>query len=201
MQKLMETYFMYNINASYKSNELLFSEKHLCNETDLRSQFFNKICTHEAQNLNTRLLTTDNSDEKEMLTLAKNALEDRQARVSKIKKDFIEYPEDLLCFNEAMLQLAGSYGIEEYYNFNYNCSDEEIYKLLTSKLGIIKLTLMEQFELFDFDLVQNIYGLHFVRKDSKKLNNQKRQLLQQVNSGFQVDYSVDNIQKVLRKIV
>lgn len=202
MQKLMEIYFMYDINADYESNGLLFSEKHLCNETDLRSQFFNKICIREIQNLNARLLTSDSLEEKDILLLVKKALEERQERVIKeretIKKECFE---ELLCFNEAMYQLDGS--PSTCHEFGYNYSDEEIYKLLKSKLGVFKLTFMEFLNdgLFGFDLIQNICGMRFIRRDSSKLSFQKRQLLHQVNSGFEVNYSTENIQKALRKAI
>lgn len=34
MQQLIETYFMYDWKTDYYSNDLIFSEKHLCNELD-----------------------------------------------------------------------------------------------------------------------------------------------------------------------
>ena len=46
MQKLMETYFKYDKDkgGEYYSEELLFSEKHLCNELNFGEPFFRKVC-------------------------------------------------------------------------------------------------------------------------------------------------------------
>ena len=44
MQKLMDTYFAYSNGSDYESNNLLFSEKHLCNEIDIGEPFFSTIC-------------------------------------------------------------------------------------------------------------------------------------------------------------
>ena len=51
LQQLMETYFKYVYRKKYEENGLLFSEKHLCNENDLGSPFFTKICRREIARL------------------------------------------------------------------------------------------------------------------------------------------------------
>ena len=75
------------------------------------------------------------------------------------------------------------------------------YKILSSKLGMLKIEILETLNdtLYDSDLVQYLYGLKFVRKDSSKLYSQKRQLLQQLRNNFEVNYETDQIQKVLQR--
>ena len=99
-----------------------------------------------------------------------------------------------------MYQLDGEDG--SCCEFLHNCSDEERYKLLSSKAGILKLGILETLNdtLFDPDLAQYLYGLNFVRKDSSKLSSQKRQILHQVRNDFKVDYESEQFKKVLQKI-
>ena len=80
---------------------------------------------------------------------------------------------------------------------------KEKYKLLKSKSGIIKLVFLAtlQCTVFENDIVQNISGLHFATKDSRKLYIQKMQLLQQAKSGFVVNYFTDNNKKALKKTI
>lgn len=61
------------------------------------------------------------------------------------------------------------------HEFLQNCSDEERYKLLSSRLGMLKIGILETLNdtLYDHDLVQYLCGLYFVKKDSSKLSPQK----------------------------
>ena len=81
-----------------------------------------------------------------------------------------------------------------------NLSPEEQYRYLRSPLGVLKLSIAELLNdtILDPDEIQYLYGLHFVRKDSRKLNYQKRLLMSQLNRGYEVDYSREPIQRVLR---
>ena len=85
--------------------------------------------------------------------------------------------------------------------FLQNCSDEERYKLLSSKLGMLKIEILNILNntLYDPDLVQYLCGLKFVRKDSSKLSSRKKQLLQQIRNNFEVNYETEQIQKVLKQ--
>ena len=201
MQQLMETYFMYNKDTDYSSNYLLFSEKHLCNEIDFADPFFSKICSKEIKNLDKRINGNDIESQKELLKLIKQMLLERQQNakqsINEIKKD---NPVELLCANEAMFQLDGDVGT--CHEFLYNISDEERYDLLSSKLGMIKVGILEMLNdsLYDSDIMQYLCGLKFVRKDSSKLNKQKRQLLSQSRSGYEVNYETRTIQKALQRI-
>lgn len=204
MQQLMETYFLYNHDTDYDSNYLLFSEKHLCNEADLFEPFFRKICAKEIKNID-KICTKEirNSDKEyyDTLMLAHQKLLFRQQKAKQVIRDAYKFdPIEILCANEAMCQLDS--GNQTCHEFLCNISDEEKYKLLSSKLGMMKVAILETLNdsLFDYDLMQYLAGLKFVLNDSAKLNKQKRQLLQQVRSGYAVDYESDSMQKALKKV-
>lgn len=201
MQQLMETYFMFDKDTDYYSNYLLFSEKHLCNEIGFSEPFFRKICSKEIKNLDRRLNGSDIASQKELLISIRQMLLERQQKekqeIREIRKDD---PVELLCANEAMYQLDGDVGTCR--EFLYNISDEERYDLLSSKLGMLKVGILEMLNdsLYDPDIMQYLCGLKFVRKDSSKLNKQKRQLLSQARSGYEVDYQTKTMQKALQRI-
>lgn len=200
MQQLMETYFMYDWQTNYESNYLLFSEKHLCNDVDFGDTFFTKVCTREIRNLNRRLQNSTSESQKEVLLSIKQILEERNKSFNQSKQEILkDDPIELLCHNEAMYQLDGDVGT--CHEFLQNCSDEERYKLLSSKLGMLKIGILETLNdtLYDPDLVQYLCGLKFVRRDSSKLSSQKKQLLQQLRNNFEVNYETEQIQKVLQR--
>lgn len=200
MQQLMETYFMYDWKTNYKSNYLLFSEKHLCNEADFGDTFFTKVCTEEIENINRRLQNSTSESQKDVLLSIKQILEERNNTFKQSKQEMLkDDPIELLCHNEAMYQLDG--GMGTCHEFLQNCSDEERYKLLSSKLGMLKVGILETLNdtLFDPDLVQYLCGLKFIKNDSSKLSSQKRQLLQQLRNNFEVNYETEPIQKVLQR--
>lgn len=200
MQQLMETYFMYDWQTNYDSNYLLFSERHLCNDVDFGDTFFTKVCTREIKNLNGRLQNSTSESQKKVLLSIKQILEERNRTFKQSKKEILrDDPIELFCHNEAMYQLDGDVGT--CHEFLQNCSDEERYKLLSSKLGMLKIEILNILNntLYDPDLVQYLCGLKFVRKDSSKLSSQKRQLLQQLRNNFEVNYETEQIQKVLKR--
>lgn len=88
-----------------------------------------------------------------------------------------------------------------FHEFLQNYSDEEMYKWLSTRLGILKCWILETLNdtVYDLDLFQYLCGLAFVRKDSSKLSSQKNQLLHQLKDGFEVDYETEQIQKVLQR--
>lgn len=201
MQQLMETYFMFDKDTDYYSNYLLFSEKHLCNEIGFAEPFFRKICNKEIKNLDRRLNGSDIASQKELLISIRQMLLERQQKekqeIREIRKDD---PVELLCANEATFQLDS--GLALCHEFLYNISDEERYDILSSKLGMLKAGILESLNdsLYDPDIMQYLCGLKFVRKDSSKLNRQKRQLLSQARSGYEVDYQTETMQKALQRI-
>lgn len=200
MQKLMETYFKYDKDkgGEYYSEELLFSEKHLCNELDLGEPFFRKVCLREIKNINNRLDKIEDLSEKELLVNVKNTLERRNLKTNEAIKQVYdkEFLEEILTINEAFNQIGDSC-----YNFAPEMSNEELYKMRISKLKRIKYSLLEVIDdyIFDLDMVQNLCLLNFVRKDGNKLNYQKKKLLRQVRNGFEVNYNVDAIKNSLKE--
>ena len=201
MQQLMETYFLYSKDTNYDSNYLLFSEKHLCNEADFTAPFFRKICKREIENIDKRIKKQNLETEKQILLAIKYMLVERQQQTKReielVSKDTFV---DILTVNDAMYQLDGTFAT--FHEFLFNISDEEMYRLLKSKFGNIKLAFLENLNnnLFDSDLMQYLCGLKFILNDSSKLKKQKRQLKQQVRSGYEVNYQTDAIQKKLKRI-
>lgn len=201
MQQLMETYFLYSKDTNYDSNYLLFSEKHLCNEADFAEPFFRKICKREIENIDKRIKKQNLETEKQILLAIKHMLVERQQQTNReielVSKDTFV---DILTVNDAMYQLDGTFAT--FHEFLFNISDEEMYRLLKSKFGNIKLAFLENLNnnLFDSDLMQYLCGLKFILNDSSKLKKQKRQLKQQVRSGYEVNYQTDAIQKKSKRI-
>ena len=202
MQQLMETYFLYCKDTDYYDNLLLFSEKHLCNELDFGTPFFRKICTHEIKNIDKRLSSVELESQKQLLLSIKSMLEERQQKkehaINEGKKDdpgITLYASDVMCQLEDISQCCC-------HEFLYNISDEERYRLIRSKLGMMKIAILDTLDstLFDLDIMQNLYGLKFATIDSFKLNKQKRQLLQQVRNGYKVDYESPKMQDALQKV-
>ena len=199
LQQLMEAYFMYDYDANFEDNYLLFSEKHLCNEPNFASPFFSLVCKKEIENLDNRILSDISNEERDILITFKNLLIDRETRVAD-SFEKMECIEDKIAHNEAFYQLDN--GLATCHEFLYNISDEEIYKLASTKTGRLKTAIIECLNdtLFDPDIVQNLCGLKFVLNDSMKLNAQKRQLLYQVRNGYQVNYETENMQQVLQMV-
>lgn len=201
MQRLMETYFMYGWKTDYDSNYLLFSEKHLCNDVDFGDSFFTKVCAIEIRNLEKRLESSTIREQKNRLLLIKRILQERNKSFEQSKQEIIkDEPIEILCHNDAMYQLDG--GIGTFHEFLQNWSDEEKYKLLGSRLGMLKVKLFQTLDdsLYDLDLIQNLCGLNLVRKDSLKLSFQKRQIFHQLKNNCEVNYETEQIQKVLQRL-
>ena len=86
-------------------------------------------------------------------------------------------------------------------NFLYRIIVMRSYKTLGSKLGMLKVAILEILNdtLFDTDLCQYICGLRFVREDSSKLSSQKRQLMKQLKNNVEVNYENEQMQKILQR--
>ena len=54
---------------------------------------------------------------------------------------------------------------------------------------------------FESDIISDLYALSFVKRDERKLAKQKRQLFLQVASGYQVNYTTENMQKGLARVL
>lgn len=135
MQKLMEVYFKY----CYMKNEknLLFSEKHLCNEADYKSPFFSEIISKEINNLDKRINNTNLSNEKNKLIVIKKALQSRKTRICN---------EDIVFDNDALYQLSNPKTFSDYFYdcdfindlFNINFVTSDIKRLVKQQNRLIK---------------------------------------------------------------
>ena len=203
MQQLMEAYFLYAEDTNYYANGLLFSEKLLCNKLDFGTPFFRKVCAIEIKNIGKRLSSVELEYQKQLLLSIKNMLEKRQhnAKQTIIEVKESNFPFDVFCTSDAMQELE-AISLCSCLEFLCNISDEERYKLISSKLGMMKMAILEILNdsIFDPDLMQNLYGLKLATIDSFKLNRQKRKLLEQVRNGYKVDYESPKIQYALRKL-
>lgn len=198
MQQLMEIFFAYNWKTNCETNNLLFSEKHLCNSYDFGDSFFTKICKKEINNIDIRLQSLNDKPQKETLLLVKEALEERNESLKQFKiKQIEDDPTKLLCHNESIEQLFRNHNFACEFLKNY--SDEEIYKIINSRFGLLKTEILNYLSdtLFDNDLMQYLYGLRFIRKDSSKLDYQKRQVIRQAKNNFEVNYETNQIKKAL----
>ena len=202
MQQLMEVYFNYNKGTNYETNLLLFSEKHLCNEMEYGDKFFGNICAKEMKNLDRRMESADTELEKQLFIFVKQLLEERQTAQTAVMGELSAEGEnfiDLLCSNEAMCQFDSGPLCHVFWN---NLSDEERYKIIKSPTGMLRISILDFLDdtLFDSDTMEELSGLMFVRRDSRKLSKQKKQLIQQVKSGFEVNYQSEEMCKVIHKV-
>lgn len=190
MQKLMEIW-----SKPREECPLLFSEKHLCSDMDLGTGFFTKLSKIEIKNLSRRLLELSDEHQKEVMLHAKKLLEERNKRFEEEKMLTKKNFDELLGCNDAMLQLDNKFSPLEPLG---NISDDEMYKLISSGLGNFKLLVCDLMSdsILDTDIVQSLYGLKFIRKDSSKLKKQKRQLLQEAKNGSTVDYEKAGVMKL-----
>lgn len=196
MQQLMEAFFTYN-----RSNELLFSEKHLCNDVAFAEPFFRKICSREIKNLERRIDGSDIKSQIELLLSIQNMLIERKQISRTILKTIIKEPDEYLGMGFMFSNDAYDHFSCLWHNYLTNISDEEAYDLYCSKLGRLKIAILDFIEdRFFEDPLQYLSGMKFVIKDSLKLSEQKRQLLSQVKSGYEVDYQNPTMQRALKMI-
>lgn len=104
LQQLMELYFSYVYNNDANQNMLLFSERHLCNNKNFASLFFDEICDIQIDRIDDLIDFVVESNEKENLRLAKELLLKRKRNIDeKYKKTTRKI--DKLKYNEALLYL------------------------------------------------------------------------------------------------
>ena len=110
-----------------------------------------------------------------------------------MKKEF--GMDEVLGCNDAMFQLDDIFSPLE---LSSNISDEERYRLMSSRLGTFKMLICEMMNdsIVDLDIVQSLYEIKFIRSDSRKLKRQKRQLLRETRSGSTVDYEQAGVMKL-----
>ena len=124
-----------------------------------------------------------------------------KALLEERNKDFEEYKKEMsfeerLDFNDMLGVFDGLY----FETFN-NYDDKDMYNYLKSKIKFVKMLVLYFLNenLFELDIMQNLYGLRFARKDSAKLRKQKSNLLSEQRE-FNVDYKSDDMQLALKRI-
>lgn len=106
LQQLMELYFTYSCCNNSNDNLLLFSEKHLCNNMNFVSSFFDNICDMQIDRIDDLIDFVKNTHEKESLRLAKKLLVNRKHQMyDEQQKEFsglnkLEFNEALLYFDD-----------------------------------------------------------------------------------------------------
>lgn len=199
MQQLMELYFTCSYNSRYFENHLLFSEKHLCNNMNFLSNFFDKICDAEIQNLKNRIKTAKSRENHNTLVLFKRALEKRKYSMKEDKEENYSTITKILEYNECFQTIVD----EMCPNSDRNMTIERCYKILHSNLYLIWDNILDVINEMIFssnDLIPNICVLNKVLIDSAKLKTQKKILLNQAKEGFEVDYSSPVMQKALKNV-
>lgn len=196
MQKLMEVYFLYYYGYSQNEDDLLFSEKHICG---MSSSVFREILKNEIANLEARIILDNDKNNLKLLEIFKLALEKELIYIEKIDKE----KENTAFFKRIELDEAFQYLNEDkLLSLGFNISDEEIYKIFSSKLLMLKRFIMEEFSdsILEMDFFQNIYGMKKVLEDSRRLEVQKNNLLKQAEGTFPVDYESDVMRLVYPRL-
>lgn len=196
MQKLMEVYFLYYYGYSQNEDDLLFSEKHICG---MSSSVFREILKNEIANLEARIIIDNDKNNLKLLEIFKLALEKELIYIEKIDKE----KENTAFFKRIELDEAFQYLNEDkLLSLGFNISDEEIYKIFSSKLLMLKRFIMEEFSdsVLEMDFFQNIYGMKKVLEDSRRLEVQKNNLLKQAEGTFPVDYESDVMRLVYPRL-
>lgn len=196
MQKLMEVYFLYYYGYSQNEDDLLFSEKHICG---MSSSVFREILKNEIANLEARIIIDNDKNNLKLLEIFKLALEKELIYIEKIDKE----KENTVFLKRIELDEAFQYLKEDkLLSLGFNISDEEIYKIFSSKLLMLKRFIMEEFSdsVLEMDFFQNIYGMKKVLEDSRRLEVQKNNLLKQAEGTFPVDYESDVMRLVYPRL-
>jgi len=200
LEHLMELFFELYINRKNpeeNSKPLLISEYHLCNHQGLIDSFFTKICDIEIDNLTDRIDNIEeNNEELKYLKLAKEILIDRQKTVKSYQHIYNLNDLSNPFFYDELAQI-----IDITTEYNYNISKEELYKREKSLIKSTYYNIIEEIydsNLFDSNYIQLLFTRKKQLEDSKKLNYQKRVLLNQVKTGHPIDYTKI---KVLKKVL
>lgn len=191
MQMLMETFFGYTVGQEFYSDETLLSEKHLCNDKGMCEPFFRKVCEYEIKNIEKRLQSrNENIKEKETLELVRTTLKERLQIEREILKKYLRcksvYKESDGIYYDPLEPILEANDALSYF----------------MDAGLPTFEIMGNHEfindgIFDYDVVQDIMGMRFIKKDNSKLKEQRRQLLNQVKNGYHVNYESPIIKKVL----
>lgn len=196
MQQLMELYFKEVYATQIDESHILFSERHLCNHYDYPGGFFNTVCDIEIERLGQQIEDDPITAEEQSLPIFKEALEERKANMEEYKK-YCEGSEKFI-FNDAASYLDSHLVLE----FGTNITDEQFYKITSSKLQTLKYAILEELNdgIFDADFFQDSYALFKTLEDRAKVSSQKRILLREAKTGDFIDYGTSGMQSSLKRV-
>lgn len=173
IQKLMESYFK-NIYAN--SDRLLLSETQLCNRF---GEFFDRVTLKEMSNIKKRLKDNNLSiREKQRLMKVKEILEDRYNQKS---TNFFSSDDTYFMLN--------------YLKYSFDC-DELIKDKLMSNVELMRRTMLGTF--IDKEYIRYLHISSIMRQESRRLKEQKKNILTQVKNGYKVDYNNEIIDKAIK---
>lgn len=171
MQELMDSYFT---NIYSGNNRLLLSETNLCNNF---GEFFDNVTLKEIKNINNRLKNNNLSiNERQRLLKVKDIL---RSRYNTKGNAFFSNDDIYILLN----CLNFDFNSEE----NRTISNSDLHK----RSMLAKLIENEYFKYF------HIFKI--IKEDMKKLSYQKRNILNQVKHGYNVNYNSPEIDKVILK--
>lgn len=171
IQQVMDSYF----ENYYLDNKLLLSEKELCNNY---GEFFDTVCEKELINIYKRLKNNNLSiNEKQRLIKIKELIEKRK--------------------NMLRCKLTSTDDIYEFLDrltFDFDC-DELLKNKSINNIELMKRALLGSY--IENFFVRNLHISKIIRTESRKLKLQKKNILAQVKSGYQVNYLTPIINKAL----
>ena len=196
MQQLMELYFTESYDSLIKDSNLLFSERHLCNNMNFMANFFTKICDLQIIKLKDRLSNSSqlSSLEKDILCFFKRVLEKRYVDMKERKNNYYN-GSDVLEFNEAV-KLLKTYNL---YVPNNNIISSDLNQFNESKLSVKLRNIFSNSSFVNNDFCQDLLALKIVLMDSMKLKVQKDILIKEAILDDSVNYQSDTMKKVYEK--
>ncbi len=196
MQQLMELYFTESYDSLIKDSNLLFSERHLCNNMNFMANFFTKICDLQIIKLKDRLSNSSqlSSLEKDILCFFKRVLEKRYVDMKERKNNYYN-GSDVLEFNEAV-KLLKTYNL---YVPNNNIISSDLNQFNESKLSVKLRNIFSNSSFVNNDFCQDLLALKIVLMDSMKLKVQKDILIKEATLDDSVNYQSDTMKKVYEK--
>ena len=172
MQKLMDTYFS---NIYTNDNKLLLSEMHLCNNF---GHFFDIITLKEMKNILKRLKDKNISiSEKQRLLKVMEILKDRYNTKG---KHFFSNDDVYLILN--------------YFKYDFSCEEMLSQKSLSNN-ELMRRTMLGS--LINNEYIKYLHLSSIIKKEERKLKEQKRTLLTQVKNGYNVNYHSEDIDKII----
>ena len=184
MQLLME--------VTLKNDPRTFSELHLCpriEQGENSNHFYNQILKYEIKNINAQMEKSVSPREKENLKMVQAYLQ-HLLDVQDLRKKDVTY-------NSSLCYL---WSLGEPYAYGANLSFEEQYRISSSKLGLLRSTILEKLDekVLKQEPIQEAIGFMRVLSDESRLTEQRSNLYFQARTGFTVDYTTDAFQKVLK---